>query len=229
MSRSPQQELPLARIAGGAAVVAGALFAVAQIGQLATLDRADIVATLADPLFQAFSIAYAAGFVALVIALAAIHVRRARAAGVFGLVGFGAAVLGTMSLGADMWLEAFAAPWMMAAAPELLTMEKTPIWQVGYTSSYVLFALGWILFGLSNLRSRAVPTALTAAVVLGGAIGFFAALPPFGVPLGLAVVAVGVWLIRTDNAADQRRSDRSVADVAGDDLRSAVGERDRPR
>ena len=229
MSRSPQQELPLARIAGGAAVVAGALFAVAQLGQLATLDRADIVATMADSLFQAFSITYATGFVALVIALAAIHVRQAHAAGVFGLVGFGAAVLGTMSLGADMWLEAFASPWLMAAAPELLTIEKAPIWQVGYTLSYVLFALGWILFGLSNLRSRAVPTALSAAVVLGGAIGFFVAQPPFGVPLGLAVVAVGVWLIRTDNAADQRRSDRSVADVAGDDLRSAVGERDRPR
>ena len=229
MSRSPQQELPLARIAGGAAVVAGALFAVAQLGQLATLDRADIIATTADPLFRAFSIAYAAGFVGLVIALAAIHVRQARAAGVFGLVGFGAAVLGTMSLGANMWLEAFASPWLMAAAPELLTSEKAPIWQIGYTSSYVLFALGWILFGLSNLRSRAVPTALSAAVVLGGAIGFFAAQPPFGVPLGLAVVAVGVWLIRTDNDADQRRSDRSVADVAGDDLRSAVGERDRPR
>jgi hypothetical protein len=228
MSRSPQQELPLARIAGGAAVVAGALFAVAQLGQLATLDRADIVATTADPLFRTFSIAYAAGFVALVIALAAIHVRQARAAGIFGLVGFGAAVLGTMSLGADMWFEAFASPWLVTAVPELLTIEKAPIWQVGYTSSYVLFALGWILFGLGNLR-RAVPTSLCAAVVLGGAIGFFAAQPPFGVPLGLAVAAVGVWLIRTDSAADQRRPSRSVADVAADDLRSAVGERDRPR
>ena len=120
MSRSPQQELPLARVAGGAAVVAGALFAVAQLGQLATLDRADIVATTADPLFRAFSIAYAAGFVGLVIALAAIHVRQARAAGVFGLVGFGAAVLGTMSLGADMWFEAFASPWLVSAVPALL-------------------------------------------------------------------------------------------------------------
>jgi hypothetical protein len=229
MSRSPQQELPLARVAGGAAVLAGALFAVAQLGQLATLDRADIVATSADPLFRAFSIAYAAGFVGLVIALAAIHVRQARAAGVFGLVGFGAAVLGTMSLGADMWFEAFASPWLVSAVPALLTIEKAPIWQVGYMSSYLLFALGWILFGLSNLRSRAVPTALWAAVVLSGAIGYFAAQPPFGVPLGLAVAAVGVWLIRTDSAADQRRPSRSVADVAEDDLRSAVGERDRPR
>ena len=221
MSRSTQQELPLARIAGGAAVGAGALFAAAQLGQLATLDRGDIVATTADPLFRAFSIAYAAGFVALVIALAAIHVRQAREAGVFGLVGFGAAVLGTMSLGADMWFEAFASPWLVGAVPELLTLEKAPIWQVGYTSSYVLFAVGWVLFGISNLRSR---PALSAAVVLGGAIGFLAAQPPFGVPLGLAVAAVGGWLVRTDTGARL-----VVARTLGDDLRSAAGERDRPR
>jgi hypothetical protein len=138
-----------------------------------------------------------------VIALAAIHVRQAREAGIFGLVGFGAAVLGTMSLGADMWFEAFCSPWLVAAMPEVLTIEKAPIWQVGFMSSYILFALGWILFGLSSLCSRAVPAALSVAVVLGGAIGFFAARPPFGVPLGLAVAALGVWLIRTDSAASR--------------------------
>jgi hypothetical protein len=29
-------------------------------------------------------------------------------------------------------------------------------------------------------------------------IGFMAAMPPWGVPLGLAVAAIGVWLIRHD-------------------------------
>jgi len=32
----------------------------------------------------------------------------------------------------------------------------------------------------------------------GGLIGFQAAMPPWGVVLGLAVAAVGVWLIRQD-------------------------------
>jgi hypothetical protein len=201
MSRSPQQELPLARIAGGAAVVAGALLVAAQLGQLATLDRADIVATSGDPLFRAFSIAYAAGFFVLVLALAALSVRQGREAGRFGVVAFGAAVLGTMSLGADMWFEAFCSPWLVSAVPAVIAAEKTPIWQVGYVSSYVLFAVGWILFGLSSLRARVLPGALSVAVVVGGAVGFFAAQPPFGVPLGLAVAAVGAWLIRTDRAA----------------------------
>jgi hypothetical protein len=36
-----------------------------------------------------------------------------------------------MSLGADMWFEAFASPWLVSAVPALLTIEKAPIWQIG--------------------------------------------------------------------------------------------------
>jgi hypothetical protein len=127
--------------------------------------------------------------------------RQARAGGTFGLLGFGAAVLGTMCLGANMWFEAFCSPWLLEAAPTLLTAEKGVIWQIGYLSSYATFALGWMLFGVSCLRARVYPTVACVAVVLGGAIGFFAAQPPFGVPLGLAVAALGAWLWRSDRAA----------------------------
>ena len=64
--------------------------------------------------------------------------------------------------------------------------------------SVVLFSLGWILFGLASWRARVLPRALSVAVALGGLIGFQAAMPPWGVVLGLAVAAVGVWLIRQD-------------------------------
>ena len=107
MSQSPQQELPLARVAGGAAVVAGALFAVAQLGQLATLDRADIIATTADPLFRAFSIAYAAGSSGWSSRSPPSTCGRRVRWGSSASSASGAAVLGTMSLGADMWFEAF--------------------------------------------------------------------------------------------------------------------------
>jgi hypothetical protein len=117
----------------------------AQLGQLATYDRTDINASFADPLFRAFSIAYAAAFVPIVVAVAAVYLRQARAGGMFGLAAFGAALLGTMWLGADMWFEAFCSPWLLEAVPTLLTLDKAVIWQVGYLSSFALFALGWIL------------------------------------------------------------------------------------
>ena len=52
--------------------------------------------------------------------------------------------------------------------------------------SVVLFSLGWMLFGLASLRARVFPRALSVAVVIGGLIGFQAAMPPWGVALGLA-------------------------------------------
>jgi hypothetical protein len=195
------RELPLWRKGGSLAVTAGLLFALAQIGQLATFNRADVVASLADPVFRAFSIAYAAAFVAMVLALVALYLRQAWAGGTFGLVAFGAAVLGTMWLGADMWFEAFCSPWLLEAVPTLLTMDKAVIWQVGYLSSYGLFATGWILFGVSCLRARVYPPVACVAIALGGAIGIFAAQPPFGAPLGLAVAALGALLWRSDRPA----------------------------
>jgi hypothetical protein len=204
----PLRELPLWRLAGILAIAAGSLFTLAQLGQLATYDRTEINASFADPLFRAFSIAYAAAFVPMVLALAAVYLRQARAGGMFGLVAFGAAVLGTMWLGADMWFEAFCSPWLLEAIPTLLTLEKSLIWQTGYLSSFALFALGWILFGLSCLRARVFPTFAGIGIAIGGAIGVFAAQPPFGVPLGLAVAALGVWLWRSDRVTSAPRTAR---------------------
>ena len=123
---------------------------------------------------------------------------KAREAGSFGLVGFGAAVLGTMSLGADMWFEAFCSPWLVAAMPEVLTIEKAPICRSDSWSSFILFVLGWILFGPVVCAPAPCWQRLSVALVLGGATCLFAAQPP----LGLAVAALGVWLIRTDSATD---------------------------
>ncbi len=189
--------------AGSAAILAGSVLAVAQLGQLATLDRSDIIATSADPLLRTFSIGYAAGFAVLVVALVGLHVRQAGRTGRFGFVAFCAAVLGTMALGADMWFEAFTSPWLMEVVPQLLTAPKSPYWQAGYLSSYVLFAVGWIVFGISCLRAKVLPTAVSAAVVAGGIVGFLAAQPPFALPLALALVAAGVWVRRADRVPAQ--------------------------
>jgi hypothetical protein len=188
---------PLSSLAGPFALTAGGLFAAAHVGLFAVADRTDLQAMLASPVFRFFNIAYAVAFWGLMIALVALHARQTRAAGPFGEIGLSAAIVGTMALGSDMWFEAFAVPWVTAVAPELLTAEKAPIWQAGYLSSYLLFAFGWTLFGLTCLRARVLPVAVSAAIVVGGLVGFFAAMPPFGVPLGVAVAAAGAWLMRS--------------------------------
>lgn len=188
---------PLSSLAGPFALTAGGLFAAAHVGLFAVADRTDLLAMLASPTFRFFNIAYAVAFWGLMIALVALYVRQARAAGKFGVIGLSAAIIGTMALGSDMWFEAFASPWAVAVAPELLSAERAPIWQVGYLSSYLLFAVGWTLFGVACLRARVLPVAVSAAIAAGGLVGFFAAMPPFGVPLGVAVAAAGAWLVRS--------------------------------
>jgi len=192
---------PLARNAGPVAVTAGTLFAATHLGLYSVMDRSDIVAMSADPTFRAANIAYAGMFPFLLIALVALYERRASAGARAGTLGFCAAVVGTFSLGANMWFEAFAVPWLLETVPQILTIEKAVIWQVGFVSSYMLFALGWILFGISCLQARVVPPALALAVVVAGVVGYFAGMPPFGVPLGLAIAAMGAWLVRSDRAA----------------------------
>jgi hypothetical protein len=76
-------------------------------------------------------------------------------------------------------------------------------WKVGYLSSYVLFSLGWVLFGLASLRARVFPRLISLAIVVGGAIGFLAAQPPYGIALGLALLSLGIWMVRTGRTANR--------------------------
>lgn len=184
----------------------GAYLAVTHLALLAVVDVNDPAAMLADPVFRVLNLAYAAAFPALAIALSAAYDRQAPSAGMFGLVAFGAALVGTFALGADMWFEGFAAPWLAQVVPQVLTAEKTAIWRIGYLSSFALFSIGWILFGPASLKARVYPRLLSLAIVAGGLIGFKAAAPPYGAFLGLALLSLGIWMVRT------RRTDAATAE-----------------
>jgi hypothetical protein len=83
-----------------------------------------------------------------------VHERRGRAAGTFGAVGCAPRSSGALNLGGNMWFEGFAAPRLAEVGPQVFTAEKTTILLIGGLSSYLLFALGWVLFGLASLRAR---------------------------------------------------------------------------
>jgi hypothetical protein len=164
---------------------------------------------MADPAFRVANGTYFLAFIGLAIALVALHERFAAGLGRYGLIAFLAAFVGTMTQGGNMWFDGFAAPWLAEVAPQVFTAEKTITLQVGALSAYVLFALGWMMFGIALLRARVVPVGLALAVVVGGVLGFQSGLPPFGIPIGLAVAAVGVALMRsTAPALDAEQAQR---------------------
>lgn len=77
--------------------------------------------------------------------------------GRYGLIVFLAAFAGTMTQGGNMWLDGFAAPWLAEVAPQALAAEKSITLQVGALSADVLFALGWMMFGITLLGACVVP------------------------------------------------------------------------
>jgi hypothetical protein len=196
-------ESALSRYAGPIVLIVGAYLAVIHLVlEFVFIRFSDLAVMLADPTFRVVNLAYAAAFSGLAIAACAAYDRQAREAGRFGLVALCAAIIGTVNLGANMWFEGFAVPWLAGEVPQILTAEKTLFWQVGYYSSYLLFAIGWVLFGLASLRARVFPRLISLAIVAGGIIGFLAARPPYGIALGLALLSLGIWMVRTRRAAE---------------------------
>jgi hypothetical protein len=176
-------------------VSAAVLIVGAQLVML-PFDPKDHVATTTAIVFQLGGVAYFLGFVMLMLFVVSSHEWLAFNAGRLGVTATVAAVVGTMSLGGDLWFETFAVPWLADEAPVAFDTDPTVMLGLGAISSYLLFALGWVLYGVAALRAHA-PVVIGVGVVIGGALGYQALLSPWAIPLGLAVGALGVWLIRT--------------------------------
>jgi hypothetical protein len=193
---------PLARLAGPLALATGALITIQQLVMYPILDRSQLMATMAHPLFAPSAVAYFVAFCGLLITLVAVYEWLAGRAGVLGAIGYVAALVGSLFLAGDAWFEAFAVPWLAEVAPEALH-KPSGLLVIGAFTSYVLFASGWVLFGLANLRARVLPVVISLAIVAGGVVGFSALVPPFFIPLGLALVWLGVWILKTTKATRQ--------------------------
>lgn len=199
---------PFSRRAGWLSLTAGALFVVAQV-VMWSFDQRLNVATAQDAVFQTAKIGYLAGFIVAMFALIAAHGWQAPRAGRLGAVAFGAAIVGTMLLAGDLWFESFAVPWLAdGPAPQVLSSEPSTLFALGSISSYVLFAAGWAMFGIASMRARVFPVAISVLIVIGGVFGFNALLAPGGIPLGIALAALGGWMLATrwSGRADSARS-----------------------
>lgn len=188
----------LSRLAGPLALSAGIFIVGAQLVML-PFDPKDHVVTTTSPAFQLGGMAYFIGFVLLMLFLVADHDRLEERTGRLGVTATIAAVVGTMALGGDLWFETFAVPWLADEAPNAFDTDPTVVLALGAVSSYLLFAVGWVLYGVATLRSHA-PVAISVALIISGALGYQALLSPWAVPLGLSVGSLGVWLIRTRSA-----------------------------
>ena len=189
----------LARAGGIAAVLAGALLLVADLWSLVQellggSERfSEVAATTAWTVMSAM---YMVGVLLLLVALAGLYARQSEAAGVLGVAGFFAALVGTGLLVGMMWALTFVAPSAAIEAPAFLDAEEVagPV-DMGFMLSGLAFAIGWALFGLATLRARVFPR-VAAVVLIVGALLTFAPLPATTVVIDVAVAWLGLSVLR---------------------------------
>ncbi|MDR6558352.1 hypothetical protein J2809_002722 [Arthrobacter pascens] len=186
---------PLASAAGPIALVAGLAFAAMDVARLLTADRSlDRIDMMRQTPFVVANALYWVVFVGLVLALVSVYLRYAARTGGLGAVGFCFALVGTLDMAGNMWFDGFAAPWIADVAPGAILAGGSGMLAVGGLSSYVLFALGWMVFGMAGWRTRMFPAWAGIAFIVAGVLGFNAGLPPYGIPIGLAMAALGWWI-----------------------------------
>jgi hypothetical protein len=141
--------------------------------------------------------------VLLLLGLVGLYAGQLEASGTLGLVSFLVAFAGTALILGTWWTNAFAAPTLATEAPALLEAGPTGMLGVGFTVSFALGALGWLLFGLSSFRARVYPRAAAAVLMVGAALTFVP-LPIAGVVLGVAIAWLGLSLFSQKQAYGQQ-------------------------
>lgn len=170
-----------------AAIVAGVMLLIAEFLELLPAFDAYPFSELAlTGLFIFQQALYLLGLILLSIGLVGLYAHQWRAAGLLGVVGFLAALVGTVFFTGFFWANIFVAPALAAGAPEFLDQGgRFP----GFFLSLLIYVLGWLLFGLASLKARVHPLAPVIVLIVGAALDLLAA------PLsGLVIDAAFVWL-----------------------------------
>jgi hypothetical protein len=211
----------LTKAAGACAAAAGAIFIGVQINHPAA-DVANIAST-------EMAVRESAKILMTVLALAGfagMFIHNRRRFGVLGLAGYLLLSVGYLAMFAIQCIVAFVLPTVAQTDPGYVqdfidaAMGSTPSGDIGQMSQVFLvaglgYALGGLLFGIALFR--AVLLARWAALLLAYATTSALALSvlpesfsrPFAVPMGVALIGLGVSLWRT-----QTRTEPATAAVA---------------
>jgi hypothetical protein len=201
---------PLSQIAAPIALIAGVLVAVTRlpIMLLVPADPSALRAAVLAPLHAINGVASVVAFALLVLALVAVYEWEARVAGWLGVIGVGAALNGTVFMAGDWWYEAFAVPWMADVAPAVFDTGAGGRLLIGGLTSFVLFSVGWALFGVASLQARVFPAGISTGILVGGLLSGLPVAGAYllgGVILGVTMAWLGVWLMRTRSAHWQHK------------------------
>lgn len=144
------------------------------------------------------------GVLLLLVAVVGLHARQSEAAGALGLVGFLAALIGTGLAVGVFWTNTFIPPALAAEAPAVLDTEPAGSLAFGFFFSFIVFGLGWVLFGVAVLRARVYPRVAAIVLIIGGLLAL-APLPASALLIYAALIWLGVSALKEGHAASVGR------------------------
>jgi tetrahydromethanopterin S-methyltransferase subunit E len=186
----------LLQLSGLAGVVSGVLFILLDLAFIVFFgDQPERVAAATTTWLILLDLSIIATYLGLK-ALIGLYARQVEESGRFGLAAFVIASFGTvMNIGFN-WGGGFIVPALTSAAPEFLDQvaDAPPgIVATGFISTFALFALGWLLFGMASLRAKIFPAFPLWLLMVGAILGLVSRIAGLGIP-GMLFGAALAWL-----------------------------------
>lgn len=136
--------------------------------------------------------------VLLLVGLVAMFARQAEVFESLGLAGFLLALIGTAMAAGALWSQVFVVPHLAQAAPEVADRGTGSV-LAGYLLSFLLFGVGWLVFGVATLRTRAFPRWAVILLIVGAVISILP-LPSRALILEIAASCLGFVLLTEGGA-----------------------------
>jgi len=162
----------LTRWSGLAALVGGVLLAVLDVAESVIIGGQPESVIAGTGALIIVRIAFLVPVALMILGLVGLYVRQAEQTGSLGLIAFLVAFSGTVLVFGLQWSAAFMGSWLAGAAPGLLDTEPAGLLAAGFMISFLLLALGWLLFGLASLQARVFPRNAAVLLVVGAVLLF---------------------------------------------------------
>lgn len=176
----------LIRWSGLAILTGGALFMIAESLSLLLARYEGYVESATTGTFIVQQMLFLPGAVLLLVGLVGLYARQSETAGRLGLAGFLIAFAGTALLVGLFFVQAFFVPYLATEFPEVLNAGEQGMLAVGFGITFLVFPVGWLLFGVSTLRAGIYPRAAAILLIIG-TVFTFVPLPGATVVLDVAV------------------------------------------
>lgn len=189
----------LRRIAGPLCLVTGGLIALTTTVGRFVSNPENLAETSNEPAAVINGVVALIAAVLLVFVVIALYAQRGDGGGRLRTVAYTVTLAGTVLLAGDYWFEAFIVPYLADVAPSVLGGDPGGMLLGGAVASFIVYGVGWLLFGIASYRDRSLPRApvilVMAAAVLGAPPGELGK-----IVFGIALVWLGISLRRHTDA-----------------------------